>query len=121
MYDRALDDLETGVVPRLGDPVVKLRARSAATLLRHFRAVDAIGSAVADAEREDLERLLGPGEHDPDGEALGRLADTAGTGGDHDVLAYLAAPGRGAPSRCGPTGERAQARAGFTRLAVATE
>ena len=90
LYDRALDDLETGVVPRLGDPVVKLRARSAATLLRHFRAVDAIGSAVVDAEREDLEQLLGPGEHDPDGEALGRLADTAGTGGDHDVLAYLA-------------------------------
>ena len=90
MYDRALDDLETGVVPRLDDPVVKLRARSAATLLRHFRAVDAIGSAVADAEREDLERLLGPGEHDPEAEALGRLADTAGTGGDHDVLAYLA-------------------------------
>ena len=80
LYDRALDDLETGVVPRLGDPVVKLRARSAATLLRHFRAVDAIGRAVADAEREDLERLLGPGDHDPDGEAPGSSGRHRGYG-----------------------------------------
>jgi hypothetical protein len=70
--------------------VVEARARERGDLLRHFRAVDAIGSAVVDAEREDLERLLGPGEDDPDGEVLGRLADTAGTGGDHDVLTYLA-------------------------------
>ncbi len=90
LYDRALEDLETGVVPALGDPAVKLRARSAATLLRHFRAVDGIGPAVADAERDDLEGVLGPGEHDPDGEHLRRLADAAGARGDHDVLAYLA-------------------------------
>jgi aminoglycoside phosphotransferase (APT) family kinase protein len=90
LYDRALDDLETGVVPTLGDPAVKLRARSAATLVRHFRAVDGIGRAVAAAEQEDLERLLGPGGHDADGEALHRLADGAGARGDQDVLAYLA-------------------------------
>ncbi len=90
LYDRALEDLETAVVPALDDPAVKLRARSAATLLRHFRAVDGIGLAVADAEREDLQQLLGPGDHDPDGERLHRLADAAGTRGDHDVLAYLA-------------------------------
>jgi aminoglycoside phosphotransferase (APT) family kinase protein len=90
LYDRALEDLETAVVPALGDPAVKLRARSAATLLRHFRAVDGIGRAVADAERDDLEGVLGPGDHDPDGEPLRRLADAAGARGDHDVLAYLA-------------------------------
>jgi aminoglycoside phosphotransferase (APT) family kinase protein len=90
LYDRALDDLETGVIPALRDPAVKLRARSAATLVRHFRAVDGIGGAVVEAERDDLEQLLGPGPHDPDGEALLRRADAAGADGDHDVLAFLA-------------------------------
>jgi aminoglycoside phosphotransferase len=90
LYDRALDDVETGVVPSLRDPAVKLRAKSAATLVRHFRAVDGIGRTVVDAERDDLERLLGPGAHDPDGEALLRRADAAGAEGDHEFLVYLA-------------------------------
>jgi aminoglycoside phosphotransferase (APT) family kinase protein len=90
LYDRALDDMETGVVPSLRDPAVKLRAKSAATLVRHFRAVDGIGRTVVDAERDDLERLLGPGAHDPDGEALLRRADAAGAEGDHEFLVYLA-------------------------------
>ena len=89
-YDRALDDLETGVLPELQDPAVKLRARSAATLLRHFRAVDRIGDAVARLEAHDLERLLGPGTHDPDGEPLRSHVADAGARGDLDVLAYLA-------------------------------
>ena len=89
-YDRALDDLETGVLPELQDPAVKLRARSAATLLRHFRALDRMGDAVHRAEAHDLEQLLGPGIHDPGGEALRARAADAGGRGDHDVLAYLA-------------------------------
>jgi aminoglycoside phosphotransferase (APT) family kinase protein len=89
-YDRALDDLENGVLPGLQDPAVKLRARSAITMLRHFRAVDRLGDAIADAERRDLVGLLGPGDHDPDGERLRRQAADAGARGDRDVLAYLA-------------------------------
>jgi aminoglycoside phosphotransferase (APT) family kinase protein len=89
LYDHALDDLEIGVLPELRDPTVKLRARSAATLLRHLRAVDRVGALVADAERRDLERVLGPGAHDPDGEPLRRVAAEAGTRGDPDVLGYL--------------------------------
>jgi len=90
LYDRALDDVETGVIPTLRDPAVKLRARSAATLLRHFRAVDAIGDRVAAAERDDLERVLGPGDHDRDGAPVRALAEDAGAHGDDEVLAYLA-------------------------------
>jgi aminoglycoside phosphotransferase (APT) family kinase protein len=88
-YDRALDDLEAGVLPALQDPAVKLRARSAATLLRHFRALDRIGEPVAEAEGTELERLLGPGPHDPDGEPLRRVAAEAGARGDPDLLGYL--------------------------------
>ena len=89
LFDRALDDLETGVLPSIQDPAVKLRARSATTLLRHFRAVDRIGDAVADAEHTELERILGPGPHDPDGESLRRAASEAGARGDRAFLAYL--------------------------------
>jgi len=89
LFDRALDDLETGVLPSIQDPAVKLRVRSATTLLRHFRAVDRIGDAVADAEHTELERILGPGPHDPDGEPLRRAASEAGARGDRAFLAYL--------------------------------
>ncbi len=103
LYDRALDDLETGVLPELRDPAVKLRARSAATLLRHFRALDRIGPAVARAEGRDLEQLLGSVAQDAEGESLHARAADAGARGDHDVLAYLARtrrPERRAVARC---------------------
>jgi hypothetical protein len=34
--------------------------------------------------------LLGPGDHDPDGERLRRRAADAGARGDREALAYLA-------------------------------
>jgi hypothetical protein len=71
MYDRAIDDLEHGVLPELDDPAVKLRARSAVIYLRHLRAVDRIGAPVEETEAP---------------------IDVAGAGerGDFDVLAALA-------------------------------
>ena len=71
MYDRAIDDLEHGVLPQLDDPAVKLRARSALIYLRHLRAVDRIGAAIEETDAP---------------------VDFAGAGerGESDVLAYLA-------------------------------
>jgi hypothetical protein len=88
-HDRALDDLEEGVLPAQSDPQVKLRARSAATLLRHLRVVDRAGAQLAAAERADHHELLGPGEHDPDGASVRDAAAEAGARGDPAVLAYL--------------------------------
>jgi aminoglycoside phosphotransferase (APT) family kinase protein len=89
LYDRAVADLEQGLLPTLQRPEDKLHARSAATLLRHLRGADRFGAALDGEERADLVDLLGPGEHDPTGPAIQAAAAGGGTTSDPAVLRHL--------------------------------
>jgi aminoglycoside phosphotransferase (APT) family kinase protein len=89
LFDSALRELTEGVVPSLTSAAVKIRANDAIILLRHLRAVDRLGPELERSEAEDLEAVLGPGHHDPDGHELVALAAEAGSTGDRDLLGYL--------------------------------
>lgn len=59
VYDVALRDLRDVVVPAVDDPFAATRAKGLARLLKYLQAVEGAGTAFADAERAELEALLG--------------------------------------------------------------
>ena len=59
MYDVALEDMRTRVVPAIDDSFVSRRAKGVARLVKYLREEDRFGPAVAEAQRHDLSGLLG--------------------------------------------------------------
>jgi aminoglycoside phosphotransferase (APT) family kinase protein len=88
LYEYALADIVEGVLPALPTREARLRARSAATLLRHLEAVDRLGPRLAEAERAERADLLG--EAGGDDALIRKVADEAGAADDGRVLTYLA-------------------------------
>lgn len=86
LLDEAIAGLEAEVLPALAEPGPKLRARGAAKLLRHQRAVELHGSALSEAEQQDRSAVLGRAVDDA---ALAPLAADAGRAGDLEVLGLL--------------------------------
>ena len=92
MYDIALEDLRTTVVPAIGDGFASRRAKGVARLVKYLREHERYAAAVREAESEDLGRLLGAPAEDVDAartELCRRIR--AGEIGDADVVAYCVA------------------------------
>jgi aminoglycoside phosphotransferase (APT) family kinase protein len=87
LYQYALTDVVEGVLPALKNRETRLRARSAATLLRHFEAVDRLGPRLAEADRAERADLLGEAEGDD--ALIRKVADEAGAADDARVFTYL--------------------------------
>jgi aminoglycoside phosphotransferase (APT) family kinase protein len=60
IYDVALDDLRTTVVPAIDDGFAARRAKGLARLLKYLRDLDRLGPAAREAERAEWCALLGP-------------------------------------------------------------
>jgi len=59
LYDGALDQLRDVILPRSDDPLVLLRLKGLARVLKHLRDGDRFGRAFETQELDDLESLLG--------------------------------------------------------------
>jgi hypothetical protein len=71
LYHALLHQLRDVVVPRIGDPLAKQRAKGFARIIKHLREVNLHGAFYEERELDDLAALLG---HRPDDRAEGRAA-----------------------------------------------
>jgi aminoglycoside phosphotransferase (APT) family kinase protein len=58
VFDAALEDLRTVVVPAIADPFAARRAKGVARLLKHLRERDRLGDVVDRADADDLRALV---------------------------------------------------------------
>jgi aminoglycoside phosphotransferase (APT) family kinase protein len=94
VYDVALEDLRTIVVPNVADAFAARRAKGLARLLKYLRELDRLGPAVRAAERDEWLELLGPAGATAAGddlEALRRAVCAAIVDGRLDHRTVLAA------------------------------
>jgi aminoglycoside phosphotransferase (APT) family kinase protein len=89
VYDVALEDLRTTVVPAIGDGFAARRGKGLARLLKYLRDLDRLGPAAREAERADWCALLGPAVPGGDLEALRRAVCAAIEDGRLDHRAVL--------------------------------
>ena len=59
LYDAALDQIRSVIVPKSEDPFVILRAKGIARILKHLRDADSMGQEFEAQEKADLETLIG--------------------------------------------------------------
>lgn len=90
LSDAVLEQLREVIVPRIGDPLAKQRAKGLARVIKYLAALDTASAFYDECELEDLAALLGarPSSLD-DGHATVIAEHRRGTIGDADYVALL--------------------------------
>lgn len=88
-FDRVLTSLAREVRPDASSVAVKLAVNEAISTLLHLRAVDSHGATLGEADRTELEQLLGDVADERRTEVLRQRARVGGAAGDPAVLTHL--------------------------------